>query len=224
MSVKKPAKSKNVAIAEHKAMSKRVLDWALSNGLLENSRIRDLTRDLENQSNMAYWSSFGPDDILPVARPEVLLKLKSWYQRVVFLRNLLVFLPVTITWIAISEASSSFSEFTAANTGSIVNFLQFWQDGYGFLAPIWRLSSIAMIDFFILALIMLLTTSLPFINSRIRRIEDRSDESSFQAREELGKDLFEFFVKSQEVTPLTFNRTLAKSLRDLSKSPKILSD
>lgn len=203
-------------------LSERVLDWALSHDLIDDPRIKELTHDLENQSNFAYWSSFMPNEILPIVRSTKASQIKQWYQRVVFLRNLLVFLPVTVTWIAISEASSSFSEFTSENSGSIVNFLQFWQDGYGYLAPIWRLSTIALIDFFILTTIMLLTASLPLMSSRIKSVEKREEKLYFQSREVLSKDLFEFFVNSQRVTPLTFSRTLANSLRNLSKSTQNL--
>ena len=206
----------------HKEMSEKVRLWAISNELWEHQRIDELIQDLENQNNYAYWSSQRPSELLPQKFDSATDNAESWYQRVLFLRNLLVFLPVTITWIAISEASSSFSEFTTENSGSIVNFLQFWQDGYGYLASIWRLSSIALIDFFILATIMFLTSILPIFKARIARQQERFDRKNADARDALCKELFEFFVNNQIVAPLNFDRKLAKSLRDLSKSTQNL--
>ena len=103
-----------------------------------------------------------------------------------------------------------------------MNFLQFWEDGYGYLASIWQLSTIAFIDFIILLVIMLLTISMQVINARIQRLQDQGRGLVEQEREQLIKELRELLLKSQEITPLTLNQGLANAVRDLNRSSENL--
>jgi len=207
---------------EHIQLAERIEEWALQHGLFGDHRIVSLTSDLRSQSNWRHWSSLGRDELLPAPNSQAAERLRSIYRTVLFLRNLLVFLPVTVTWIAISESTSSFSEFIADNEGSVVNFLQFWEDGYGYLGSIWRLSTIAFIDFIILLVIMLLTISMQVINARSQRLQVQGSGLIEQEREQLIKELREFFLKSQELTPLTLNQGLANAVRDLNRSSENL--
>lgn len=203
---------------ENIELSEKVLAWATIQGISNSERVLELVSDLVERKNWAYWSSRMASEILPSIPLKRSKVLRHWYRRVIFLRNLLVFLPVTITWIAISESSSAFSQYINANEGSVINFLEFWQDGYGYLSPIWRLSTVALIDFLILAFIMLLTISLQFLSSRADQVEREELSEQAKSREQLSKELFEFFSRNQKVTPLTMDRTLATALRDLSKT------
>lgn len=203
---------------ENEALAEKVSDWALSNNQFASNQIQNLITDLKSKRNWNYWSSLHPDEILPAIALVRSKGLRSRYRQILFLRNLLVFLPVTITWIAISEASSGFSELTADSEGVVVNFLQFWQDGYGYLNPIWRLSSVALIDFLILSLIMFLTIFLQFIGARAEKIESLEISAGSTSRQTLAREIYDFFSRNQKVTPLNFDRTLATALRDLSTS------
>ena len=207
---------------EHIQLAERIEGWALQNGLFGDHRVVSLTSDLRGQTNWRHWSTLGRDELLPTPDSEAANKLRGIYRTVLFLRNLLVFLPVTVTWIAISESTSAFSEFIADNEGSVVNFLQFWEDGYGYLASIWQLSTIAFIDFIILLVIMLLTISMQIINARIQRLQDQGRGLVEQEREQLIKELRELLLKSQEITPLTLNQGLANAVRDLNRSSENL--
>lgn len=203
---------------ENEELAEKIIDWSLANNHFDNSQIQELITDLNSKSNWNYWSSLSPNELLPKNESLRSKRMRNLYRKVIFMRNLLVFLPVTITWIAISEASSGFSELIADNEGSVVNFLQFWQDGYGYLNPIWRLSSVALIDFLILAFIMILTILLQLLSNQADKFENLDVAAKSQARQSLVREVYEFFSRNQKVTPLTFDRTMANALRDLSKS------
>jgi hypothetical protein len=203
-------------------ISGKINAWAQANGLGESSVINDLVSDLLGRTNWSYWSDLDADQILPPLPLIKTRKLNNWYRRLIFSRNLLVFLPVTITWIAIAEASSAFSQYIAENPGNLVNFLQFWQDGYGYLSSIWRLSNIAFIDFLILTFIMVLTIFLHLIGNKSEKSELVAMQSFSKDRNNLCKEIYVFFQKNQKVTPLSMNRVLATALRDLSKSAENL--
>ena len=71
----------------------------------------------------------------------------------------MVFLPVALTWLAISKAASAFTLYGATNALNLINFLDFWQNGYGVLSQNWSLSHIATMDFLIIMLVIALTIS-----------------------------------------------------------------
>jgi hypothetical protein len=203
-------------------LAEKVQMWAVTNNLGDSAQIQDLMEDLRERRNWHYWSSVRAGEIIPEIKSSKLAAIRARYRQVLFLRNLMVFLPVTFTWIAISEASSAFSEFTTVNQSSVVNFLQFWQDGFGFLSPIWRLSTVALIDFFILAFIMVLTVLLHGLSSRTEVL--RQQEISFNAgeRESLARELYDFFQRNQTISTLTIDRTLVRAIRDLDKATQNL--
>ena len=97
------------------------------------------------------------------------------------LRNILIFLPVALTWAAVGEATKAFNVFVLQNAGTPANFLQFWQDGYGVLDRFWSIGSIATLDFYLVLLIIVLTALVAFFqgsgqDSRSQLLSEFMDE------------------------------------------------
>lgn len=203
-------------------LADKVQLWALTNNTPDSATTKDLIEDLRQRRNWNYWANLRSNEILPEIRLPQLLMLRARYRQVLFLRNLMVFLPVTVTWIAISEAASAFSAFIDANQSSLVNFLQFWQDGYGFLSPIWRLSSVAFIDFLILAFIMILTIVLHGLGRSIDALTQKEQDLNVSERGSLTRELFDFFQRNQTISAITVDRTLVAALRDFNKTSQNL--
>jgi chaperonin cofactor prefoldin len=89
-------------------------------------------------------------------------------------RNVLVFLPVALTWEAVSKATEAFAKFVEANNATTVNFLEFWQNGYDVLPAFWTISHIASLDFMIILGVIALSLISTFLNSKgsaINKIE-----------------------------------------------------
>ena len=203
---------RNVEIAE------KIEQWALYHGLRTEFEVSTLIEDLRQQRFLNFWAAREIESLLPKPKIPAVERLRVLQQRLLFFRNVIVFLPVTITWIAISEASSSFSSFIAENEAVVVNFLEFWQGGYGDLDPIWKLSTIALIDFFILAVIILLTIGAQVVKLRSEKYVRTPDTFPLEQRFLLLQELKEFLAQQEALTPLTFNRQLATSLRNLGRS------
>jgi len=218
----KSPRGKSKPSQDYVNLADKVQLWALTNDAADSTITKGLIEDLRERKNWNYWASLRSHEILPEIKLPQLILLRARYRQVLFLRNLMVFLPVTVTWIAISEAASAFSDFINANQSSLVNFLQFWQDGYGFLSPIWRLSSIAFIDFLILAFIMILTVILQLLSKRIEALGEREKNLNFSERGLITRELYEFFQRNQKVSALTVDRTLVNALRDLNKASQNL--
>src|SRR6185437_10365281 len=99
-------------------------------------------------------------------------------------RNILIFLPLLVSWFGISQAVSKYSDFVGKHQDQITQpFLYLWQTGFGGELPSWlTLGSLAAIDAFLLFLLVTVTivhTSLADIGRQRR----------FQAAERLRADL-----------------------------------
>ena len=121
---KKP--SENIEIAQ--ALSAWGKKYGCTNNLTEQ-----LVSDLENKSNLHKWAELDPFEFLPYPRAMAFDKKNRLVDTLTVLRNVLVFAPVALTWAAVGQATTAFEKYTAANDGAVVNFLEFWQNGYGVL-------------------------------------------------------------------------------------------
>nr|BBH93140.1 hypothetical protein KTA_13390 [Thermogemmatispora argillosa] len=81
-------------------------------------------------------------------------------------RNVLIFLPIMVTWLGIAQASAAYQAFlkpclqqrSLCPPDAAQSFLYLWQQGFDDrLAPIWRLSSVGLIDASLLLIVLLLT-------------------------------------------------------------------
>lgn len=206
----------------HLEIAEKIDQWTRSNDLRDEFEVSTLIEDLREQRSLNFWAARDIESLLPTPQIPAIERLRILQQRLLFLRNVIVFLPVTITWIAISEASSSFSTFIAENEAIVLNFLEFWQGGYGDLNPIWKLSSIALIDFFILAIIILLTIGAQVLRLRSERLAQTRDRFPLEERFLLLKELKEYLAQQEVLTPITLNRQLTTSLRNLTRSAENL--
>ncbi|MEI7616809.1 MAG: hypothetical protein WCJ54_08870, partial [Actinomycetota bacterium] len=155
-------------IAPHIALFNTLDSFANEHQLTEDPYISGLSNAVLNRKNLPMWASLNPLEFLPHAPVnvnKVLHRVQSW---MVIARNTLVFLPVALTWLAISKATSAFAVYTSSNTLSVVNFLDFWENGYGVLSKTWSLSTIATLDFQIILLIISLTVAVALMDRKLK--------------------------------------------------------
>ncbi|HEU0001510.1 MAG TPA: hypothetical protein VFQ36_11450 [Ktedonobacteraceae bacterium] len=108
-----------------------------------------------------------------------------------WVRNLLIFLPLVLTWYGISNAVSSYATFvnvvtsspTADKTQLQLPFLYLWQQRFGGYLPDWlTLSRLAFYDFLLLFLLVLLTA---IVNVRTHLRTSRKEQEAELLQEEL---------------------------------------
>ncbi|RAQ97662.1 coiled-coil domain-containing protein [Thermogemmatispora tikiterensis] len=94
------------------------------------------------------------------------------------LRNVLVFVPIMVTWYGIAQASNAYHDLlrpclqqrSLCPPDAGQPFLYLWQQGFdGRLAPLWSLSSVGFIDASLLLLVFLLTLSVLLLERRGER-------------------------------------------------------
>jgi hypothetical protein len=209
-------------VAPHLILSNLLQSWAQQHDLLEDPYISGLSNAVTNRKNLPMWASLNPLEYLPHAPASVGSALKRVVLYITIIRNALVFLPVALTWYAISKATSAFAVYTADNTLAVVNFLDFWENGYGVLAEEWSLSHIATLDFQIIMVIIVLTIAITLLDKRIRDQYESSVAELDEERMRLSLEISTYLFDHQRVTQVSMNQSLAKALRDLLNSTESL--
>lgn len=148
-------------------------------------RLSELAAALRSPEGRMRWSEvdlrrvFSTERIaLQQARKEVGSSQLGIIRKIDLIRNVLVLVPIFLTWFALAEASRAYARFIAANPDEISKpFLLLWENRFGGeaspLAP--TFSFIALIDAVLLAIIIGLT-----LFSHGRR-EAREDEIEHRA-------------------------------------------
>jgi len=200
---------------EHVILADSLDQWAGKHRVAQDPYVIRLAQSLRTRSNLSMWASLNPMEFLP--NPEI-HKMRSAESLVHFLsviRNSIVFLPVALTWIAVSKATSAFSLYTSKNSIAVVNFLEFWQNGYGVLAKEWTIGRIAFLDFLLILLVIVLTLLTAYLSRRNQNNREDAIGELDHERTALALDISAYLFAKQAVTPLTMNANMATALRQL---------
>ena len=201
--------------SEKNLLISRLNQWAVKHSLLDDPYLISLLRDIEKNNSLDFWATLDPSTRLPRPISKMGDQFIRWAKTLAIARNVLVFVPVAITWKAIAEATAAFSEFIKNNSAAPVNFLQFWQDGYGVLDPIYRIGTIAEVDFWIIVLVIatsLFSTSL----LNIGRAKDSKEQIFLDSEQELiAIEILKFLTVPTQVKKGFTNQDLHFAMRNL---------
>jgi hypothetical protein len=200
---------------EHIVLADSLNEWAGKHRVTNDPYVIRLAQSLRTRSNLSMWASLNPLEFLP--NPEI-HKMRAADSLVNFLsvvRNSIVFLPVALTWIAVSKATSAFSLYTSKNSIAVVNFLEFWQNGYGVLAKEWTIGRIAFLDFLLILMVIVLTLLTAYLSRRNQNLRQDAIAELDHERTALALDISAYLFTKQAVTPLTMNANMATALRQL---------
>ena len=185
-------------------ISNEIESWATENDFVDHFYISGIINALRAQKDRNSWLTLDPNEYLPTKSKNNLRTLQRSLSLLNLARNSLVFLPVAITWLAISKATSAFSIYGKSNALNLINLLDFWQNGYGVLSPKWSLSEIATLDFQIILTVIALTIASSLLNQRIVQKRVTTEEHFQKTRQELSM-----------LISLHANRTTLKNLKNL---------
>lgn len=203
-------------------LAEKIRAWGKKRRMPKDPYLMGIADAIENDEDLEVWAS---TDVLAIF-PHAFIKAAETrlYSMLVLLRNILVFVPVALTWLAISKATVAFALYTAKSTGSVANFLQFWEDGYGYLDKKWTISEVALLDFWIIAAVIALTLITPIM---AHNAEDRAEKEELDAERErigLAVEVMAYLFDKREVNNVTMNSALARSVANLRTSSKSLND
>ena len=203
-------------------LANSIQSWSTQYGLSEDPYLAQLLQAVTSRKNLPMWASLDPLEYLPHAKVQSHKRLHLVALVMAIVRNALVFLPVALTWFAISKATSAFATYTANNTLSVVNFLDFWENGYGVLSRSWALSNVATFDFEIILLIITLTILITVLDRRLKELRNQASQEADDQRINMALAISTYLFDQQRVTNVTVNQSLARALRDLLNSTESL--
>jgi hypothetical protein len=202
-------------------------EWATKWNVADDPYVAGLNAAVARRDNMTMWASLDPTDMLPT--PEIQSgRLLSRIARVLTVaRNVLVFVPVALTWLAIQNATDAFGKWaadkTSADPESGISFIQFWQNGYGFLDDKYRIQNIAKLDFYLITLIVIATLVASLLESRAKSTASVLEKSADRERLFVGLKIAEALQGNKTASPESITESLAFALNDLSQAARDVS-
>lgn len=199
----------------------QLTSWASTYKVSEDSYVSGLTEALQSRTNLPFWSTMSAAEFLPRAAVKAANTQLIYYLTLV--RNLLIFVPVAITWLAIGQASQAFAVYTQQNSESVANFLEFWQDGYGYLAEEWTLTRVAVLDASILLFIIVLIVVSSSLEQRSKRHRVELTRTADDDRMRVAIAVDSYLFDKRSVTNVTLNQGLSRALQNLENTSGALN-
>jgi hypothetical protein len=202
--------------------NKKLARWAAKWGLREDPYVQGLQKAISESRNMTTWASLDPFERLPYADSKRGILLEKISEGLAFTRNVLVFIPVAITWWAIGKTTEQFGAYNETRPGEKVNFLDFWENGYGYLDDIKlfkvmgvKIHEIATVDFAIIAGIVALTFTSSLLGVWADRRSGLDEKKALFEREDLALTLVEALEAKRSASPESIAGSIADVLNDL---------
>jgi len=198
--------------------------WARKYGVSRDPYVTGLSSSLREKKNLQIWASMNPVEYLP--HPEITegIAVARWARLLTLIRNVLVFAPVALTWAAVGQATSAFSRYVDENGADVVNFLDFWENGYGYLGSEWQISHVAFLDFIIILIVIVLTLIASAFGKKATNLQSKFDQQIEQERIGLAVDINTFLFDKQKATNVTMNASLAGAISKLLNATDALED
>lgn len=199
----------------HQEISQTLGTWATQNRVEQDHIVQSLLQDFAAEENLAIWAGMDPFEYLPQPHPSVGNRMFQWAKTAANLRNVIVFVPVAITWEAVSQATVAFAKFVEKNNATTVNFLDFWQNGYDILSPFWTIGHIASLDFVIILGVIVLSLASNFLNTRGSRLNKIEINQIENERIETALALKMYLYAMREIDKTNVNEAIASSVSAL---------
>lgn len=193
--------------------------WASGAGVASDPFVVALARGLRDRDGLTFWATVDLDAELPEPRGGLITLLRRIARMLLFVRNVAVFAPVGLTWLAISRVSPGFNDYVTeqAAVGGDANFLQYWSTA---AEEAFQIQEIAWIGFLIIGGIVLATLVAGLINGfAATRLE-----SAMKQRSEVLLRIRRVLHTTRQATPESLATSLAESLTELLESSRLIID
>lgn len=203
--------------SENTELAKELNSW-VDKFDCRNEITDSLGQALESKKDLHKWAELDPFEFLPIPLLKVSTKRASLISNLTILRNVLVFSPVALTWAAVGQATEAFEIFLENNDTGVVNFLEFWQNGYDILPAFWRIGDVARHAYWIILAVIILTLVVSYLGQKLAKSEDVEGINLENERQFLAAKVALFLVDKKKITNVTFNQALAGSVQRLSSA------
>jgi len=221
-------------------------DWAEEIDELDDPYIKGLTTAVGRRDDLSVWASLDPLELLPVSKSKSWSRLGQISNVISAIRNILVFVPVLLTWYAIGKALDAFGTFTQIYANEKpgesreFSFIGFWQNPTDYASKYltkagqvgkdWQLSEslwigeVARLDALIIFLIILLTAVSGALTWFSENRESIALEKSDRKRVEVGLAIASSLHGKRQANPESISEALAEALNDLTQAARDVNE
>ena len=199
---------------------KKLAIWATQRELLQDPYVLSVIKDITEDRNLGFWATQDPMQLMPNVDSNAGLKFMRYAKIFALIRNVLVFLPVAVTWKAVSEATTGFAEFVSVNSATPVNFLEFWQNGYGYLDEIWTIGFVAEVDFWIILLVIAITLVSNILQSNGQKVNELMNEVLDKEKVNLSLEIKKYFFMVKPSSVETVNNDVLLAIEKFNQGTR----
>lgn len=196
-------------------LASSIYRWISAHNLQSDPYLNNLLRAIESKKDLHIFAEMDPMEYLPHPDTNVGQASARLVRILTVVRNVLVFAPVALTWAAVSAATTGFSQYIEENGADVVNFLDFWQNGYGILAEEWKIGNVARLDFLIVLLVIILTLYVSQAGHKVRSLQRFTEKGIDRERVALAIEIRTALTDKKKITNVTMNASLAGSISRL---------
>ena len=196
-------------------LAEKLEEWSRLRGVERDPYLSQLTECLKERKNLHIWAELQPLDFLPYPKSDAQNRKSDLVRILTIIRNVLVFAPVALTWAAVSAATTGFAAYTKENGASVVNFLDFWQNGYGYLSDKWKIGEVARLDFILVMIVIVLTLFVSIVGHRAQQLRNEEEALIDQERATIALEIAQVLHDKRKITTVTMNQALAGSISRL---------
>lgn len=186
--------------------------------------LNGLREAIETKKNLHIWAELDPLDYLPHPEASSHFSRSRLVRIITVIRNVLVFAPVALTWAAVGQATTGFSKYIDENGADVVNFLDFWQNGYGILDDKWKIGEVARLDFLMIVAVIILTLYVSQAGHTAEKLRDAEEAAIDRDRIALALEIHAQLHDRRKITNVTMNASLAGSISRLVNATHNLED
>ena len=189
--------------------------WISQHNIQNDPYLNGLLEAIDSKKDLHIWAELNPTEYLPHPETTAGAAAARLVRIFTVIRNVLVFAPVALTWAAVSAATSGFSQYISANGADVVNFLDFWQNGYEILGSEWRIGNVARLDFIIVVIVIALTLYVSQAGHKVDDVRRSAEEEIDRQRLNLAIEIHAALHDKRKITTVTMNASLAGAISRL---------
>ncbi|MFM6940690.1 MAG: hypothetical protein ACKOXI_01760 [Candidatus Planktophila sp.] len=206
------------------ALAGTISQWIARHKISHDPYLSGLLLAIESKKDLHIWAELDPTDYLPHPETTIAEARERMVRILTVIRNVLVFAPVALTWAAVSAATTGFSQYIAQNGADVVNFLDFWQNGYEILGNEWRIGNVARLDFIIVVIVIALTLYVSQGGHKVDIAKRAAEDAIDQERLALAIEIHAALHDKRKVSTVTMNASLAGAISRLVSATHNLED
>ena len=201
--------------------------WAKQWDVDTDPFVKGLNEAIQQNSDLGMWSSLDPTQLLP-DMPDQTTIFHRVGNAMALLRNVLVFLPVAITWQAIAKATKAYTTWFPADDptqkDTEKNFLDFWANGYGVLDNKYTLPHIGILDFWIIIAIIVISLTATGLTARGDKANEDLRQVFESERLTIAIRIRRALHGKREASPESIATSLADALADLNQTTRDMAE